>query len=160
MHFVNTDGAPQPILLGSALDPFLVVPFEFAIVPDNRRVLGRGLKEEAIRVSLEHQRAMDVFDFVFVEGALAEVWDEDFPDARSAKRTQGVIAPVPIVERAHDTNSLRVGRPHRKAGSRHPIDYANVRAELVINATFVALPEKVEVHFAQGRKKGVSVARS
>src|SRR5437660_12659827 len=100
MDFVNADGPAQPVLFGATLDPLLVGPFEFAIIPDDRCVLRRRLEEEPVGISLEHQRAVDVFDFVFVECALAEVWNENLPDAGSAERAHGVMAASPIVERA------------------------------------------------------------
>src|SRR5439155_23371474 len=67
-------------------------------------------------------------------------------------------AAVPIVERTDDANTLRVGRPHGKAGSGHAVDNTGLRAELIVNAAFVALAEKVEVHLAEGWKEGVGIA--
>src|SRR5713101_4128182 len=115
MHFVNADGSAQPVLLGPALNPLLVGPRELPIVPDNRGVLRGGLEEETIRISLKHERAVDVFDFVLVKCAFAEVWNEDFPDARSAEGAHRVIASVPVIEGADDADALGVGRPNRKA---------------------------------------------
>src|ERR1041384_6902614 len=138
MHFVDAHGSAQPVLLATAFDPGFVGPLEFSIVPDDGGVLGGGLKKETVGIGLEHEGAMDVFDLVFVERALADIWNENLPNARRAKRSHRMIAAIPVVECAHDADPLRVGRPHCKAGSSHTIDDTSLRAELDVNASLVA----------------------
>src|SRR5437660_12275178 len=153
MHFVDADRRAQPILLAAALDPLIVGPFEFAVVPNDGGILRGGLEEKAVRIGLEHERSVDVFNLVLVERAFAKIWNEDFPDARRAKRAHGMIASIPMVERAYHTDALGIGRPNGKARSGQAVDYPDVRAELVINAPLIALAKKVEIHFAERGKK-------
>src|SRR4051812_38314010 len=69
-----------------------------------------------------------------------------------------MTAAVPIVEIADHADALSVGRPNGEAGSGDAINRAVLRTELVVDAAFIAFPEKVEVGFAERRQKGIRIA--
>jgi len=129
--------------------PRLVGPREFFGVPDNRRLLGGDLKKETERIRVEPDVTMGVANFKFIMRALAHARDEDLPDPGGSQQSQRVTTPVPVIEIADDADALRIGRPDRKAGARHPVNHAQLGAELLVNPPFVPLVEKIQVGFAQ-----------
>src|SRR6267378_3621175 len=130
--------------------PVLIAPAKFARVPNDGRVLGRGLEEEPIRIRLQTDVAMQISDFEFVMGADADARHENFPYAGRTQGAHRMAAPIPLVEIADDANPLRIRRPNRETSPGHPIDRAQLRAELIINAPFVALAKEIQIRFAQG----------
>src|SRR5437879_2218761 len=69
-----------------------------------------------------------------------------------------MVAPIPAVKIADHADALCVGSPDGETGSCHAVNNAKLGAKLIVNAPLVALPEKVEVCFAERGKKGVWVA--
>jgi hypothetical protein len=67
-------------------------------------------------------------------------------------------ASVPIIEVAHDTDTLSHGRPYGEASAGHTVDHAEVCAELVIDAPLSALAEKVQVYLPEGREERIRIA--
>jgi hypothetical protein len=64
-----------------------------------------------------------------------------------------------LIEIADHTDALRIRRPNCETCSAHAVDLANVRAELFVNAPFVALTEQIQILFAERGKKGIRIAR-
>src|SRR5687767_15560958 len=151
MHFVNAHGRAKRIVLGAALEALVVGPFELAIVPNDRGVLGRGFEEETVRIGLEDDVAVRVADLVFVERALEHARNKNLPNARGAETAHRVNAAVPVIERADNTHALRIGRPDGETRSGDAINDFELRAKLVVNAPLVAFTEKIEVHLAERR---------
>src|ERR1035441_8869328 len=98
MHFVNAERRPQRVTLPSLRQPRLVRPLELAVIPHDGRILGRGLKEEAIRISLEDDPSVQVANFELLFRPLAHSGDEDLPHPRRAQRAHLVEMPIPSVK--------------------------------------------------------------
>ena len=158
MHLVDAERRAQRITLPPLRQPGRVRPLKLAVVPDDGRILGRGLEEEAVGISLQHDLALQAADLELVIGPLAHARNEDLPHARQAQRAHLVAAPVPVVEIADHADALSVGRPYREAGARHAVNRAQLGAQLVINPALVPLAEQEQVRLAQRRQERIRVA--
>lgn len=69
-----------------------------------------------------------------------------------------MIAAIPVIEIADDTDALGVGRPDGKACAGDAVDGAELAAELVVDASFVAFTEQIKIRFAQSREEGIGIA--
>ena len=49
-------------------------------------------------------------------------------------------------------------RPDGEAGARHAVNHAQLGAELLVNAVFVALAEEIQIRLAQRGQKGIRIA--
>src|ERR1043166_5506537 len=67
-------------------------------------------------------------------------------------------ASVPVIEIADDADALRIRRPNGEARPRHAVNRAQLRAELVIDAAFVAFAEEIQVLLAQRWQKRIRIA--
>ena len=56
-------------------------------------------------------------NFIFVERAVCEFGNEEFPEAGCSAVRHGMTAAIPLVEVAHDTHSRSVRRPDDKMDS-------------------------------------------
>src|SRR5882724_37177 len=97
-------------------------------------------------------------DFVFVMGAFGDARDKYFPDAGQSERPHLMAAAIPIVEIADDADALCIRSPNGEARAGDAIDSAELGAEFVVNAAFVALAEEIEVGFAESWQKGIGIA--
>src|SRR5205807_10296232 len=84
-------------------------------------------------------------DAVLVDGALADPFEEAFPDAGVALYLEGVGALVPLVEVADDADVLGVRRPDREVGSLTTAHLDHMGTELVGQPVVGAFVEEVEV---------------
>src|SRR6185503_17006353 len=66
-----------------------------------------------------------------------------------------MAAAVPPVERTHDADAARIGRPHGKHHARHIVDRRLVRAEPAIQLEVIAFGDEVEIHRAERWRKPV-----
>ncbi len=71
MNFVHAHWQSKWISFGPLLQPFLIGPGKLPIVPRNRGVFRRRLKEKTIRIGFENNRSLDIPELIFVECALA-----------------------------------------------------------------------------------------
>ena len=86
MDLVDGDRLVEALAFAPVGHPFVVVPGELGDVPDDRGRLGPHLGGEAVGVGLLDEVAVvPALDLVLVDLALAEVGDEDLPDARSRR---------------------------------------------------------------------------
>src|SRR5205814_10552646 len=95
---------------------------------------------------------------VFGERALTNPRYENLPDTGGSQVSHRMKPAIPAVEIAHDTDALRVRRANSEARARNPIERPKVRAELVVNAPLVPLPEQIQVRFAERRQERIRVA--
>ena len=158
MDFVNADGRAERIATAALLEPLGIGPFEFLVVPNDGGVFWRDFVEGTVRISFDGEMALESFNFVFIESALAEAGDENFPDAGRAENAHGVEAAVPVIEIANDTDALGVGRPNGETDTGDTVQSAEMSAEFIVDAEFVALGEEVDIHFAEGWEEGKGVA--
>src|SRR5438445_1548135 len=119
----------QCVALPALLKPVFVGPLELFRIPDDGRILGRGLEEKSVRIGLQADLPVQTFNLKLVVRAFADAGNKNFPYAGSSERTQRMTTAVPVVEIAHDTDALGIGRPNGKTGPVHPVDGAQLRAE-------------------------------
>src|SRR3954468_22517565 len=158
MHFVDAEWRAKRVLFAAFLQPGVISPLELTIIPNNGSVLRRRLEEGAIGVSLEDNRSVDIFDLVFVKRALSQAGDEQFPNPGRTESAHRVIAAIPSIEIANDTDPLCIGCPNGKACSSGAIDYPKLRPELIVNSLLFALTKQVEVCFAESREERIRIA--
>ena len=84
MHFVDRHRAAQEIGLGPLRQPGGVAPGVLVDVPNDGGRLGAHLGKEALGIGLLEQRARLRLDLVLVDRALAQIRDEQLPDAGAA----------------------------------------------------------------------------
>ena len=64
-----------------------------------------------------------------------------------------IAQPVPFVEIAYDTDSLRVRSPNGEARAAHAIDGDDMRTELLINVVMITFAKEVKVEIGKvGRR--------
>ena len=130
----------------------------FADVPHDGSRLGAELAEETLRIGLLKQCARLRLDLVLVDRPIAEVRDEQFPDAGAAALAQRMRPAIPAVEVADHAHALSVGRPYGENDACGATVFDDVGAELLIRAEVVALVEKLQVEVAQDGQEAVRVA--
>src|SRR5436190_3943546 len=160
VKFIDADRRLQRIGFRSAVNPCLIGPLEFPVVPNDGIVARVAFEEEAERVGLLDDVPLAIANFVFVLVALLYARDKNFPDAGLAKRTHQVETAIPIVEVADDADALGVGGPDGEAGAGHAINSAQLGAQLIIDAELLALAEQIQIRFADGGQEGIGIARA
>jgi hypothetical protein len=116
------------------------------------------LGAEADRVGLQRQdRAVRADDLVFVDRALADAGQEDFPHPGAAAPPHRVAPPVPGVEVAHDRDAPRVRGPDGEMRALRPLMGHHMRAERVPEPVMRALADEVFVDLAQHRAETVGI---
>jgi len=65
---------------------------------------------------------------------------------------------IPIVEIADDADALGVRGPDGEACAGDAVDGAEMGAEFVVDAAFVAFAEQIEIGFAKSWQEGISIA--
>ena len=134
-----------------------------APVVTHRRGGDRGggraqLRAERERIGLQRQPdAVGSDDLVFVGLALADIGDEDLPDAGVEAVPHRMAAAVPVVEGADDRNPPGVGRPDREVHARGALMRHQMRAELVEQAQMRALGNVVVVHRSEHRAERIGI---
>ena len=115
MHLVNRNRLVEALAVGPVGQPFLVVPGEIGDIPDHRRGLRPQFGGEAVGVGFLDQIAVvPALDLVLVDLAVAEVGNEDLPDAGSSPVAHRVPPAVPMIEVADHADPLRIGGPDRE----------------------------------------------
>ncbi len=158
MDFVHGHGLVLPVVSEPLFHPRLVFP----------EVGGRGGHDgggarsqfELLSVGIglgEDLAGVAVPDLEFVEGACAEIGNEELPDACPRADPHGMAAPVPAVEIPHDADALGVGSPHRKQHPGHAIHPVLPRAQAAVGVPVLALAEEMQVEVGELRQEGVGI---
>ena len=96
-------------------------------------------------------------DFVFVEGAFAELGDEDLPHPGAGTLAHGVAPAVPGVEIADHRDAARVGRPYREMHPGYAFMIEDMGAHLVVEPQMGAFRGIVVVERPQHRSEGIGI---
>ncbi len=111
----STSGCGAGRAVARQLEIIGVGPVEVAVAGDDGGRRGPQLRLKAEGVGLQRQDlAVGAEDFEFVEFALGDFGNEDFPQAGVDALAQGMAAAVPLVEGADHRDAPGVGRPDRK----------------------------------------------
>src|SRR5215469_10482298 len=114
MDFVNGNWRVERIILRPARYPRSVAPCVASQIPHSRSCLRTDLNRESVRIGLVHLVRTELgFDVIFVNGALADIGNEAFPDPRAAW-AQHVCRRIPAVEISNHRNKPYIGGPHGK----------------------------------------------
>ena len=71
----------------------------------------------------------------------------------------GMAAAVPVVEIADDAHAAGVRRPDGEVRAPHAIDFAELRAELLVAAEQLPFAEQVQVEIGEQRGKGIRIVQ-
>ncbi len=152
MDLVDAEGRVECVGPLAAGHPFVVLP-GMVQRPDARGGTRRLFPCEGVRIAfLDRSPLLMRFDVVLVAVAVARLRHEPLPHARAVvPDLERMAVVIPAVEVADDAHARRVGCPHPEPGTRHAIDMAGMRAELVVQAAVAAFLEKVDVVIGHGR---------
>ena len=112
VNLVNVHRRAVGIVIPAVVHPLAVLPAIPGNVVKFRRIGGRGLEMQTVRVAFEHRPARLVGHGVLVSVVLFESGQKNGPYAVEIPHRRSVF--VPAVELAHDGNHLRVRRPYGK----------------------------------------------
>ena len=158
MHLVDVDGLVQTLARGTLGHPCLVLPCVLVHVPHPGIGARTQLGVEAVGIGFVDFVAQQLgFDRVLVMGALGQIGDEEFPQARIPASLHGMGAIVPAVERTDDADALGIGRPHGKAHAGHPVERGHLRAQLGVALQEIALAEEIDLVLGQAQGEAVRV---
>jgi hypothetical protein len=157
VDLVDGHGLFEPVGAGAAFHPVAVLPGVAVDGGDDGAGAGREFGEEGAGVGLHFAVAHVVgADEVFVDGAVGEAGDEEFPDAAGAE-AHGVAAFVPAVEVAGDEDAFGGGGPDGEADAADAVDLGDVGAEHVVALVVGAFAVEVEVEFGEQEGEAVGV---
>ena len=138
--------------------PLLVAPGELGEVPDHRRRLGAELGGEAVGIGFLHEVAVvPALDLELVDLTLAEIGNEQLPDAGRSAVSHRMATTVPVVEVADHADALGVGRPDGEVDAPESLVRAEVSAQPLEVAQVRSLAQKVKVEVGKDRPEAVGV---
>ena len=153
MHFIDRDRCVQGIDAGCRRRRRR----DRLRVDHDRGGLRAQLHGECQRIGFQRQqgpvRCQDL-EFVLLPGRRAR--DEDFPETVAA-HPHGVPPAVPEIEIADHADAPGVRRKHHEGDARYPVEYARVRADLVVKMHVGAFAEQIKVEIGQDRRKAIWV---
>ena len=157
MNFIHRHGLMQPVRGRPPLEPCRIVPFVLIQPRHHRARARRMLGSERVRVRLHFGVAAELGPHVvFVDRALAQIGQEQFPRAAVAQPHR--MAPrVPAVEIAHHRDHQRVGRPHGKPRARHALGFGEVRAERRVALVVRAFAVQVQLERREDRRERIRI---
>ena len=158
MNFVDADGLLVPLLRFTALNPFVIAPFESIEIEDQGSCLDPVLAIESERITFQNDLAKTVSHFEFVMGPFCDAWDKDFPDPGFDPFSHRMASAIPAVEITYDADALGVGTPNGKSCAGVPVDLGQMSAEFFVDIVVVALLEEVHVQLTENRTIGVRIA--
>ncbi len=127
-------------------------------VPDDRSGFRPQLGGEPVRVGLlNHVAVMPALDLVLVHFARAEIRDEQLPHARRATVAHGMAASVPMVEVAHHTDPLGVGRPDSEMNPAKSVMRLEVGSQPLIVAVVRSFTQEMQIKVRQERAEKIRV---
>ena len=109
---------------------------------------GRGRPQlglKGIGVRFEGDQIMGAQNFKLVNVTAHHLGQKDFPHPAAVAQTHGVTPPVPLVETADHRHPLGIGRPDRKARSRHAGAHFRVRTQAFVRPLVRAFGEQPNV---------------
>jgi hypothetical protein len=86
-----------------------------------------------------------VADLVLVLAADPDARNEKLPDARGCTALHHVNIAMPLIERAHDADTLGIGRPHCEPSTGLGTSSHGVSPQLLVDAPVCAFAEQVEI---------------
>ena len=88
-------------------------------------------------------------DFIFIECAVSEVWNEEFPESGGSAVCHGMAAAIPLVEVAHDTDSEGIRRPDDKMNSSDPLHGPEMGAHCLVGFEEGAFGKEMQLEVAE-----------
>ena len=144
VHFVNQHGVRVGRMFLFELLPLAVLPIVAFKVVNPRRGLRTLLRPKAVGIIFQNVRTVRRKDCVFVEVALLESLNKNFPSFAVLQLNHSVDAIVPVVEVADDADGFCMRSPHREAHALFTVAFDEVCAEHFISAIVRALVEQIK----------------
>ena len=149
MHFINAHWGAQRVACPATLEPFIVRPLEPGVVPNDGCILGRDLKEEAKGISFQDNVSVNILKLKFVVSPLADARNKYLPNSRHPQQSHRVATSIPMIEVAHDADTSGVRRPHREAGSFHPVHRSQLCAKFFKNPSLITFAKQEQIRLAE-----------
>ena len=160
VHLVDRHGLTQRVRARTSRHPRRVLPVVVGCV-DHGSGGRRDLGGEGEGVGLLAPDTVGSENRELVDGAVADIGDEDLPCPRGAQAAHGVGQAVPVIEAAGHAHTAGVGGPHREG---HASDIAlgcgvgvHVCAHDAPQLLVAPLGDEVYVEFAEGREEAIGV---
>ena len=152
VHLIDADRSVMRVAGRAFGHPIGIIPFMGGFDHD-----GSGARRNLVgalhRIGLHGPFVIGVEDFILVDFAGLNAWDEQFPNAGRTKFAHGVGASVPAIEIADHAHGMRVWRPYGERGANHLLAiYAFRRTHRIVIAEHMCakcLPQALVTAFAE-----------
>ena len=150
----------QPVAPRARIHPGMVAPWMRRGGCDTRRGTRALLIPSPIGVGLkEHFARGPAADLVFVERALRDTGNKQFPNPARATHRHRMRSTVPAVEIAHHAYPLRVRRPYREATAGHALALGQMSAKRAPSLVQTAGVEQEQIMIRNLGGKRVRIER-
>ena len=160
VHLIGRHRLAVLCAIGAGLQVEVVAPGEMADTGDDGGGGGAQFRAEAEGVGLQRQQmAVAADDLVFIDHALADIGDEDLPQAGIDALAHLVATAVPGVEVADDGDAPGIGGPDGEMYAADVFMDGDMGAEPVVELAVGAFEQEVIIHRAKDRAEGIGVAQ-
>src|SRR5260370_6373485 len=136
----------------------MVGPYVRIGIDADRAGIGAKFGAERVGIGFEREHGAACADnFVFVDGAFAELGGEEFTDSGRAARTQGIDAAIPVVEIANDADPFGAGSPDGEMHAADTFERFEMRAKLFVRVVVAAFAHEMKIKLAEKVGEGVGV---
>src|ERR1700730_16157933 len=158
MHFVNADRALWPIFPAAGFHPLGVTPLVTLEVVNEGCSRCSMLAKERKGITLEQKCPGMCADLEFVMRTFADAGNEQFPDACAEESAHRMHPAITLVEIPHHAHPLRIRRPNCEIHAGITVNFAHVRAELVVNLPVLPFAEEMQINLTHDRSIAVGIA--
>src|SRR5215210_4898897 len=96
-------------------------------------------------------------DFIFVECAIGESGDKEFPETGCSTVRHGMAAPIPFIEVADNTDSRSVRRPDYKMDSGNTSNRPEMSAHCVVGFEEGAFGKEMQLKIGKERCECIGI---
>src|SRR5258706_6635353 len=153
MQFINRKRLAPRLSLLTLAQPCTIAELIFRL-EDDRRGVGWHLHHHGVGIGLK-KPVTPGLDLVFVEFALLQAGNEEFPHAGTTQRPHLMAGALPVVEVTDNANAFSISGPHGESNSPRAFVGHHMRAELFIDVLMPAFAEQVQVEFAECGREDV-----
>ena len=158
MDFVDGNGRFEPVFLRAAREPAGVLPFVVIEAGDDGARIGAQLGAEGVGIGFEGENvAAGADDFIFVDGAFAELGEENLPEAGGATSAHGMDAAIPAIEIAHDADALGAGGPNGEVNAADAFQGDHMSAQFFVSVVVAAFAHEIQIKLAKYDGKGIGI---
>src|SRR5712664_511683 len=125
---------------------------------DDGARIGTELGAKGIGVGFEGENvAARADDFIFVDSALVEFGNKDFPKTGRAASTHRMNAAVPTVEIAYDADPFCAWGPDGKMNAANAFESNHMGAELFVGVVVPSFAHEIQIKLTEDNGKDIGV---